>query len=91
LGGTFNTATGVLVSAAGQDRRLRLYESLSGRLLAEYPLPAVSVATPMTFRAADNRQYVVVVAGNQDERLGRTGNTVVAFRISSDPSRGSAP
>lgn len=80
LGGTFNTATGVLATAAGQDHRLRLLDAMTGQTLASYPLPAVSVATPMTFEASDHRQYVVVVAGNQDPRLGKTGHVVIAFR-----------
>jgi len=83
LGGTFNTATGVLATAAGQDQRLRLFNAVTGEALASYPLPAVSVATPMTFAASDHRQYVVVVAGNQDPRLGATGHTVIAFRTPS--------
>ena len=82
LGGTLTTRTGLVFVAGGQDRHVRAYGLDDGRLLWQQRLPAVSVATPMTYRSeVSSRQFVVVVAGNTDPRLGATGAAVLAYAL----------
>lgn len=82
LGGSLTTGSGLVFIAAGQDHRLRAFRSEDGQLVAQWPLPAVAVATPMTYQSArSGRQFVVVAAGNTDPRLGPTGDSIIAFAL----------
>ena len=56
------TAGGVAFVAATDDNRFRAYETATGRELWEARLPAHGNANPLTYLAADGRQYVAVAA-----------------------------
>lgn len=62
LGGTLVTAGGVVFVGATCDQTFRAFDSRTGELLLEAPLPASAFAAPMTY-AIDGRQYVVIAAG----------------------------
>jgi quinoprotein glucose dehydrogenase len=63
------------------DDYLRAFDVETGRELWKGRLPAGGQATPMTYRVAGDRQYVVVSAGGH-RRLGtRRGDAVVAFAL----------
>ena len=81
LGGTLLTGSGLAFIAAGQDRLLRAYGTLDGEFLWQQQLPAVSVATPMTYRSRSGRQFIAVAAGNTDPRLGAVGDALVAYAL----------
>lgn len=82
LGGTLTTRSGLVFVAGGQDRYVRVYDTEGGQLLWQQKLPAASVATPMTyFSDTSSRQFVIVVAGNTDPRLGATGDAVLAYAL----------
>jgi quinoprotein glucose dehydrogenase len=80
LGGAIVTAGGLVFIAATFDQRLHAYDVESGRELWSAPLPAAGKATPMTYVGADGRQYVVIAAGGDGDRFGRS-DAVVAFRL----------
>jgi quinoprotein glucose dehydrogenase len=72
LGGPIATAGGVVFVAATLDRRLRAFGIETGRELWSAPLPAGGVATPMTCRGADGRQYVAIAAEGDGEFFGKS-------------------
>ena len=82
LGGPIVTAGGLVFIAATLDPRLRAFDISSGRELWSAALPAGGKATPMTYVGADGRQYIVIAAGGDGERFGRS-DAVVAFALPS--------
>jgi quinoprotein glucose dehydrogenase len=78
-GGPIITKSGLLIIAATKDATLRIYQASSGKLLASYPLPFASFATPSTYMV-HGKQYIVVTCGGT--KLGTAkGNVVVGFRL----------
>jgi quinoprotein glucose dehydrogenase len=63
IGGPMLTKGGVAFLGAAVDDYLRAYDVTNGRELWQARLPAGGQATPMTYTADDNKQYVVMVAG----------------------------
>jgi len=80
LGGPIVTAGGLVFMAATVDRRFRAFDIDTGRELWQAELPASGKATPMTYRGADGRQYVVIAAGGDGETWG-AGDSIVAFAL----------
>jgi quinoprotein glucose dehydrogenase len=80
-GGSLTTAGGVSFTAATLDNFLRAYDMKTGVKLWEARLPAGGQATPMTYRGADGKQYVVLAAGGHGS-LGTTpGDSVLAYTL----------
>ena len=78
-GGPIITKSGLLIIAATKDATLRIYASATGKLLASYPLPFASFATPSTYMV-NGKQYIVVTCGGT--KLGTPkGNLVVALSL----------
>jgi quinoprotein glucose dehydrogenase len=63
LGGPIVTAGGVVFIAATLDRYLHAFDIDTGKELWKGALPANGHATPMTYRAQNGKQYVVIAAG----------------------------
>ena len=80
LGGAIATAGGLVFMAATIDRQLRAFDIDSGRELWRAELPASGKATPMTYRGADGRQYVVIAAGGDGETWGAS-DAIIAFAL----------
>jgi len=80
LGGPIVTAGGIVFIAATLDRKIRGYDVETGQELWSAPLPAGGKATPMTYLGADGRQYVVIAAGGDGGRFGKS-DRVVAFAL----------
>jgi quinoprotein glucose dehydrogenase len=80
LGGPIVTAGGLVFLAATIDRQFRAFDVETGRELWRAQLPAGGKATPMTFRGADGKQYVVIAAGGDGETWG-AGDAIVAFAL----------
>jgi quinoprotein glucose dehydrogenase len=82
LGGPIVTAGGLVFIAGTVDRYLRAFDVDNGRELWKGGLPANGHATPMTYRAKNGRQYVVIAAGGHpkisEEPL---SDTVIAFAL----------
>jgi quinoprotein glucose dehydrogenase len=81
LGGAIVTGGGLVFMAATIDRELRAFDIDTGREVWHASLPASGKATPMTYRGADGRQYVVVAAGGDGETWGAS-DAIVAFALS---------
>ncbi len=80
LGGPIVTAGGLVFIAATLDQKLRAYDVDTGQELWSATLPAGGKATPMTYHGADGKQYVVIAAGGDGGRFGKS-DRVVAFAL----------
>ena len=60
-GGPISTAGGLVFIAGTIDKRLRAFDSRSGKLLWEAKLDAEGHTNAMTYKASNGKQYVVIV------------------------------
>jgi quinoprotein glucose dehydrogenase len=83
-GGPLVTAGGiVLISATDFDRKIRAFDSQTGRLLWEADLPLPGLATPATY-VVNGKQYVLIATGGEDsgsQFKGPTGGIYVSFAL----------
>jgi quinoprotein glucose dehydrogenase len=79
LGGPISTAGGLVFIGASVDAQFRAFDIETCRELWRADLPGGGKATPMTYRGADGRQYVVIAAGGDGETW-RPSDAIVAFR-----------
>ncbi len=82
LGGPIVTAGGLVFVAGTLDAGMYAFDVETGRQLWRGELPTSARATPMTYRAPNGKQYVVISAGSHqpagDQPL---GDYVVAFSM----------
>ena len=81
IGGGIVTKSGLIFVSATQEETIRAIDIRTGKLLWQAPLPAGGQATPMTYRGADGRQYVVLAAGGKSLLQTRLGNSIVAYAL----------
>ncbi len=79
LGGPIVTAGGVIFQGGTLDGYFRAFDVDSGALLWKFKLPAAARATPMTYRTAKGKQYVVIAAGGFDDQP--PNDALVAFAL----------
>jgi len=85
-GGGVATASGLFfIGATNFDRKLRAFESRTGRLLWETVLPYAGNATPITYMAG-GKQYVVIAASGGYSRNGPKGSAYIAFALDGKPA-----
>ena len=80
LGGPISTAGGLVFLAATIDGIFRAFDIESGRELWRWQLPGGGKATPMTYRGADGKQYVVIAASGDGETW-KASDAIVAFTL----------
>ena len=80
LGGAITTASGLVFIGATVDSYVRAFDVETGTELWKSKLPAGGKATPMTYRGADGRQYVVIAAGGDGKAWGKS-DEIVAFAL----------
>ncbi|HEY7210076.1 MAG TPA: pyrroloquinoline quinone-dependent dehydrogenase [Bryobacteraceae bacterium] len=82
LGGSVETAGGLIFIGATNDSRFRAFASKNGKLLWETKLEASAHSNPITYMGRDGRQYVAVMAAGGGAFLGGgSSNTLVAFAL----------
>ncbi|HEY0263140.1 MAG TPA: pyrroloquinoline quinone-dependent dehydrogenase [Granulicella sp.] len=81
MGGSIATAGGLVFISATNDHHFRAFESKTGKILWDVELEAGAYDTPITYKAKDGRQYVVIVAsgGGYYDKTG--GDSVAAFSL----------
>jgi glucose dehydrogenase/mono/diheme cytochrome c family protein len=80
-GGPIVTAGGVLfIGATVYDRKVRAFDSHTGKLLWEMTLPYAAVATPATYMV-DGKQYIVIAIGGGRDSRSPSGGEYVAFAL----------
>ena len=72
---------GVVFIAAGRDPTLRAFDIDTGHVRWSGTLPAAAQATPMTYRTASGKQFVVIAAGGHSALRSQMGDSVVAFSL----------
>ena len=81
IGGPIVTAGGVAFLSGTMDNYVRGYDLRTGREIWRSRLPAGGQATPATYRAADGRQYLVVVAGGHGSTGTTAGDAIIAYAL----------
>ena len=82
MGGSIVTAGGLVFIAGTFDNHLRAFDVDSGKELWKATLPASALATPMTYRGKNGKQYVVIAAGGHGKApLTVRGDHVMAFAL----------
>lgn len=80
-GGPVVTAGGLLIIAATVvDKKIRIFDKRTGKLLWETVLPFPANATPATYEV-NGRQYIVIAAGGGRDPKMATGGVYVAFAL----------
>jgi glucose dehydrogenase len=80
-GGPIVTAGGLLfIGATVFDKKIRAFDSHTGKLLWEATLPYAGVATPATYMV-DGKQYVVIATGGGRDPKSPSGGEYVAFAL----------
>ena len=80
-GGGVATASGLfIIAAADYDRKLRAFDSRTGKLLWNTVLPFGGSATPMTYMTG-GKQYVVIGTSGEHNRRGPQGSAYVAYAL----------
>jgi quinoprotein glucose dehydrogenase len=88
LGGSIATGGGLVFIGAANDSRFRAYDSRTGRLLWEVPIPASAHTSPITYLGRDGRQYVAVMASGGGGFLGGgLSDSLVAFALPDVPGK----
>lgn len=81
-GGPVVTSGGLLFIASTPDKKFRIFNKYTGKLLWEASLPAAGFATPATY-SVNGKQYIVVACGGG--KLGAaSGDAYVAFALPKD-------
>jgi quinoprotein glucose dehydrogenase len=80
-GGSLLTASGLTFIGATQERAFRALDTRTGQELWKFRMPAGAQATPMTYRASDGRQVVVITAGGHALLRSKPGDYVMAFAL----------
>jgi len=80
LGGPLTTAGGVAFLTSTVDYYIRAYDALNGNQIWEDRLPAGGQSTPMSYDV-DGTQYVVTAAGGHGSFGTKTGDYVIAYKL----------
>ena len=78
-GGPAITASGLLFVGATKDEKFRAFDTDTGKVLWQAPLPAGGYATPAVY-SVNGKQFVVIAAGGG--KMGtKSGDAYVAFAL----------
>jgi len=80
VGNSLVTRSGLTFIGASTDRTFRAFETRSGRLLWQSPLPASGNGGVMTYLSR-GKQFVLVSAGGHRMLRAPDGDTIVAFAL----------
>ena len=82
LGGSIATASGLVFIGATDDERFRAFDARSGKELWTVKMPAVAQSVPITYRANNGKQYVVVTStGGGFMGSATKSDTITAFAL----------
>lgn len=81
IGGPIITKGGVAFLSGTLDYYIRGYDLKTGSEIWRDRLPAGGQATPSTYKGADGRQYLVVVAGGHGSTGTEAGDSIIAYAL----------
>jgi quinoprotein glucose dehydrogenase len=84
LGGCIVTAGGLVLVGSTMDNRFRAFDSATGQIRWEHPLPFAGYAAPATY-ALNGRQFIVIAAGGGGKLGTPPGDAYVAFALPLEP------
>jgi quinoprotein glucose dehydrogenase len=70
----------VFIAATSYDKKMRVFDKATGKLLWQATLPFSGNATPATYEV-QGRQYVVIAAGGGKDPKSPSGGVYVAFAL----------
>jgi glucose dehydrogenase len=81
MGGSIATASGLVFISATNDHHFRAFDAKTGKILWDTEMESGAYATPITYKAKDGKQYVVIVAtgGGYYDKTG--GDSVAAYAL----------
>ncbi len=81
MGGSIATAGGLVFISATNDHHFRAFDSKTGKVVWDVEMEAGAYATPITYKAKNGKQYVVIVAtgGGYYDKTG--GDSVAAYAL----------
>ncbi len=81
FGGPVVTDGGLLIIAATvHDKKFRIFDKSTGKLLWETVMPFSALATPATY-AVNGKQYIVIASGGGRDRKAGSGGVYMAFAL----------
>jgi quinoprotein glucose dehydrogenase len=83
VGNSLVTRSGLTFIGASTDRTFRAFETRSGRLLWQAPLPASGNGGTMTY-ISRGKQFIVVAAGGHRMLRAADGDTIMAFALANN-------
>ena len=82
LGGSIATASGLVFIGATDDKRFRAFDARNGKELWTVKMPAVAQSVPITYRAKNGKQYVVVTStGGGFMQMPLESDVITAFAL----------
>jgi quinoprotein glucose dehydrogenase len=82
LGGSLQTAGGVMFIGATMDKYIRAIDTDTGKELWRYELPYAAQSTPISYRLkSGGKQYLVIAAGGHGALGVEPGDALVAFTL----------
>lgn len=80
FGGAIVTAGNLVFIAGTRDNNIRAFNTSTGDLLWEHPIPVPAQSTPMTY-LYKGKQYVIIAAGGHGKFFTKLGDHLVAFAL----------
>lgn len=80
-GGSIVTQGGLIFIAATFDRKFRAYNIENGSLVWEDELPRCGIATPMSYKGKNGKQFIVIAAGGHGKIGAEIGDYLVAYAL----------
>ena len=96
MGGSIATAGGLVFIAATTDSKFRAFDSRTGKELWMTRIDATGDAVPMTYRARNGKQYVLIAAAGTNRfrmianSADETADSLIAFALGRDERGGRA-
>lgn len=82
MGGSLVTKAGLTFVGASQERKIRVFQTSTGKFLWSHRLPRSGHATPMTYVSPKSgRQFIVIAAGGNTAMGSPQGDYIVAFAL----------
>lgn len=82
LGGSLATSSGLLFFSGAMDHVLRIFDSETGDVLREIPIPVGATATPMSYVDPSGKQFVVLSVGGASGAVEKyRGDYVIAYAL----------
>jgi quinoprotein glucose dehydrogenase len=70
----------VIIASTVYDKKLRIFDKSTGKLLWETTMPFSALATPATYEV-NGKQYIVIASGGGRDRKQGSGGVYMAYAL----------